>query len=399
MFVTIFVVFVFVTLVGRVYAQTQTSLPKAFYGGVSSDFSGTYLTAVAINGPIYYSNDSGVSWKLSDAPIRGSYFDVAASSTGNYVIAAAFSAILLSADYGQHFTNAVNLTNTDKVAISGSGQFMLSVYSSERWHLAYSNNYGASFMLGLGPNSNGSSCTNVAIDTSGTYVVISVLNEGLWTTNNITDPLAWKLTYETKAKIYEIAFGGTSFYAGYLSSPGYVVQSTNYGYNWTVKGSVSDPITSIAVDSTGVNVLVTTYFGLYLSQDSGSSFDWIYSAELYECAMNGNTTFAVFAGAATGSNTYYYNVIVGNPCKNTTIYTSFPSYCSFLFSLVEMAAGPADNDSDDDAISPGIIAAIAIGSFAFCCVVACVFIRLYFGRLLICWPANESLKETFLSKA
>ncbi len=64
-----------------------------------------------------------------------------------------------------------------------------------------------------------------------------------------------------------------------------------------------------------------------------------------------------------------------------------------------MAVASDPNDSDDDALSPGIIAAIAVGSFAFCCVIACILIRLYFGRLLICWPTNEPLKETFLSKA
>lgn len=73
-------------------------------------------------------------------------------------------------------------------------------------------------------------------------------------------------------------------------------------------------------------------------------------------------------------------------------------HSNFISFLVEMAAS-APNDSDDDAISPGIIVAIVLGSFAFCCVIACIFIRLYFGRLLICWPANEPLKESFLSKA
>ncbi len=62
---------------------------------------------------------------------------------------------------------------------------------------------------------------------------------------------------------------------------------------------------------------------------------------------------------------------------------------------------PVNNDDsdDDDTLSPGIIAAIAVGSFAFCCIIACIFIRLYFGRLLICWPSNEPLKEAFVSNA
>ncbi len=307
------IVFVIMALVGRVHAQTQTSLPTGYYSGLSSDSSGSYLTTVSTYGPIYYSNDSGVSWNLSDG---------AASSTGQYLIAGAITRALVSSDYGQHFTTAVNLTGVAQVAISGTGQYMLSIYSSYKC-LAYSNNYGASFMLGLGPNRNGSSCENVAIDTSGTYVVLSVYPQGLWTTNNITDPSAWKLTYETKTSIWAVAFGGTSFYAGYSSSPASVVQSTNYGYNWTVKGSVPDPITSMAVDSRGVNVLITAAAGLYiseasglyLSQDSGSSFDWIYSGEFYHLAMNDNTTLAIFDGIPANSISLNTNVYIGNPRK------------------------------------------------------------------------------------
>ncbi len=66
---------------------------------------------------------------------------------------------------------------------------------------------------------------------------------------------------------------------------------------------------------------------------------------------------------------------------------------------------PAPTSSPNDTISAGFMAAIAVGSFALCCVIACLFIRLSFGRLLICWPANEPedeiikndpLKEVFL---
>lgn len=115
-----FLVFVFVALVGRVHAQTQTSLSTAFYSGLSSDSSGSYLTAVVLGGLIYYSNDSGVSWKQSDAK-WGDYYAVAASSNGQHVIVAEFDATLVSSDYGQHFVNAANMTGTISVAVSGSG--------------------------------------------------------------------------------------------------------------------------------------------------------------------------------------------------------------------------------------------------------------------------------------
>ncbi len=317
-----FTIFVSVVLlVERVHAQNQTSLPANFYTGVSSDSSGSYLTAAALNGPIYYSDDRGVSWKVSDAPNPVNYLAVAASSTGQYVIAESATTILVSSDYGEHFTTAANISGRfNSVAVSGTGQYMVSISDSVTPNtcLSYSNNYGASFVSGLGPNttsinSDGSKCVGVGIDASGTYVVLSVYSQGLWVSNNVLNASAWQLTYEYDVEISAIAFGGTSFYAGYVSTPAYVVQSTDYGYTWTVKGSVYDQIRSIAVDSTGVNVLLASYYHLYLSQDSGTTYDWLWSSPaVYNCAMNGNTTVAVFT---SGINEAAMNVFVGNPRK------------------------------------------------------------------------------------
>ena len=125
---SIVVVFLFITLLERIHAQTETRLPTAFYKAVSSDTSGSYLTAVVEDGPIYYSADGGVSWKISDAPNPHGYYAVAASSTGQYVIAGSSSATLVSSDYGQHFTTAADVHNWyHSVGVSGTGQYMVSV--------------------------------------------------------------------------------------------------------------------------------------------------------------------------------------------------------------------------------------------------------------------------------
>jgi len=315
------VVFVFFTLVARAYAQNKTSLPTAWYKGLSSDSSGSYLTAITIGGPLYYSTDSGVSWKVSDAPNPADYNAVAASSTGQYVIATTTNATLVSSDYGQHFKKAADIYSLPhSVAVSGTGQYMvsISIYASSKC-LAYSNNYGVSFTLDLGPTAG---CTSVAIDTIGTYVVLSVYGSGLWVSNNVTDASSWKLTYETEARIDSIAFGGANFYAGYWSSPASVVQSTDYGYTWTVKGSVPNRIYSMAVDSTGVNVLIASELYLYLTQDSGSTYESLYSAfGIFNCAMNGDTTLAVFT-ATPATDQSEFDVYIGNPCKNRPLYVS-----------------------------------------------------------------------------
>ena len=128
---TVFVVFVLVALVERAHGQDKTSLPTAWYRGVSSDSSGSYLTAVANDGPIYYSHDSGVSWKVSNAPNPGGYCAVASSSTGQYLIAATFNATLVSSNYGEHFTTAAKIEGlSNSVAVSATGQYMVSISAS-----------------------------------------------------------------------------------------------------------------------------------------------------------------------------------------------------------------------------------------------------------------------------
>ncbi len=316
------ILFVFLASEGRVHAQTKTSLPNALYTGLSSDSTGSYLTAVAYYGPIYYSNDSGVSWKVSDAP-RDSYNAVAASSTGQYVIAGSDYKTLVSSDYGQHFT-AVTSKAAEHVAVSSTGQYMVTNTGgytiSPNTCLSYSNNYGASFTSGLGPpNTNRTDCGGVGIDSSGTYVVLLVHLQGLWVSNNVTDISSWQLTYGTDTYIEAIAFGGTSFYAGYWSVPGYLIQSTDYGYTWILKSALtenSNAILSLAVDSTGVNVLVASYLGLYLSQDSGDSYETIYPTNSYVCAMNGNTTLAIWTVLEPSHD---FDVYVGNPRKKFVV--------------------------------------------------------------------------------
>jgi hypothetical protein len=201
------------------------------------------------------------------------------------------------------------------VAVSGTGQYMVSISASasSKSSVSYSSNYGTSFTLGLGPNNDATTCVGVGIDYSGTYVVLSVNGQGLWVSNDVTHSSSWRLTYEYDVEISAIAFGGTSFYAGYSSTPAYIVQSSDSGYTWTVKGSVYDQIQSMAVDSTGVSILIASSYNLYLSKDFGTSFKWLLSAPaVYDCAMSADSNFIVFT---EGNYQVEMNVLVGNPRK------------------------------------------------------------------------------------
>eukprot|EP01040_Poterioochromonas_malhamensis_P012112 gene12112-biopygen2547 len=246
-----------------VYGQTQTNLPVNDYRGVASDASGTNLIAIVEAGPIYFSTDGGVSWDISDAPDTEEYDCVASSSSGQYVIAAAPTTTFVSSNYGRNWTQSLNVGGASNcVGVSNSGQYMVSASALEPTNacVSYSTDYGASFTTNLGPSGSNlaSGCVGVGMDASGTYVVLSVSSEGLWVSSDVTNAASWELTYPTPIQIEAIAFGGSSFYAGWVNPPHNIIQSTDYGASWTVKSAVSTGIQSLAVDSTG-----TKWEGVY----------------------------------------------------------------------------------------------------------------------------------------
>lgn len=302
-----------------VYGQTQTNLPVNDYRGVAS---GTNLIAIVEAGPIYFSTDGGVSWDISDAPDTEEYDCVASSSSGQYVIAAAPTTTFVSSNYGRNWTQSLNVGGASNcVGVSNSGQYMVSASALEPTNacVSYSTDYGASFTTNLGPSGSNlaSGCVGVGMDASGTYVVLSVSSEGLWVSSDVTNAASWELTYPTPIQIEAIAFGGSSFYAGWVNPPHNIIQSTDYGASWTVKSAVSTGIQSLAVDSTGTKVLVGATDKLYFSQDSASTDTSIYSAYVVLfCAMNDNATFALW----TGDSGDGFVVYTGNPSKLTIIH-------------------------------------------------------------------------------
>ena len=56
-------------------AWTQSDAPSLKWSSVASSSDGKKLAAVAEDGGIYISNNSGVSWKLSSAPSKFQYFN------------------------------------------------------------------------------------------------------------------------------------------------------------------------------------------------------------------------------------------------------------------------------------------------------------------------------------
>jgi hypothetical protein len=91
-------------------AQTwiQTSAPSFDWHAVASSADGAKLAAVARNGPIITSTNSGATWTPSSAPITN-WFSIASSADGSKLVAiATIGGTYISADSGATWTAASN---------------------------------------------------------------------------------------------------------------------------------------------------------------------------------------------------------------------------------------------------------------------------------------------------
>lgn len=191
--------------------------------------------------------------------------------------------------------------------------------------LSYSDDFGASFTSSLGPSSASGNCVAVAINSAGSTVVVSVEGSGLWTSSNPLVSTSWTLSYNTSSELVSVAYGGGNFYASMDVSPYSILLSTDGAASWTIQSSGPTGC-QLSVDNSGTKVLMACY-GLYFSQDSGVTYALVDDqyTDAFLCAMNGNASFAVWAG----NSVVYY----GDPCKSSFIILS--SLHVYLFSYLD----------------------------------------------------------------
>ena len=135
-----------------------------FWKDISCDYSGNNIAAIAQNGDIWTSSNSGSSW--SHQGLR-TWTGIACSSNGQYVAACDGGAgghggyIYVSNDYGVTFFEHKELgqQNWRSIDISNDGQFAAVVSDTDYW---YSNSHGVSWTK-IGITHSGSSFTKVAV--------------------------------------------------------------------------------------------------------------------------------------------------------------------------------------------------------------------------------------------
>ena len=113
-------------------AWTQSDAPSLKWSSVASSSDGKKLAAVAEDGGIYISNNSGVSWKLSSAPSKFSsvfqhWVSITSSSDGTKLAAVVFyGGIYTSNDGGLSWTltGAKGYQNWISIASSSDGSML-----------------------------------------------------------------------------------------------------------------------------------------------------------------------------------------------------------------------------------------------------------------------------------
>jgi photosystem II stability/assembly factor-like uncharacterized protein len=277
--------------------QSWDSINSPYHDIFSINSSGNILFA-GTHG-LYRSTDNGNSWtRILFYP---QYFDVFCLAVNGSNVYVGSKGILKSTDYGDTWTQIFTDTirSFEHIKISGNNIFATS-QSSLDYGVYISTNDGSSWTLshnGL-PSPSTQSATALAYDGTNLYVAYYYpppFNQLYYSSNNGMNflPAGNRLPDRTITSLYPSAnqlFTGTDNYGVY--------STTDLGSTWNLKNNgITEPIW--CVSSNGNLILAGTPFGLYMSTNSGNS--WNETGLIYEgissvIANNGK----IFASTGTG---------------------------------------------------------------------------------------------------
>jgi photosystem II stability/assembly factor-like uncharacterized protein len=327
----------------RTFSQTQQNLPQAKnWAGFTSDYGGLHLTAAENNEPgpghIYYSMNGGESWQISDAP-DVSYYDIAGSSNGQFVIAsgATSKTLYISRTEGKNWTIPITpRSNPISVALSSNGQYMAYTRNeNEAACITMSPDYGFTWTT-VGPTG---VCGVLGISSSvnGTFIVVAVAGEGLYHSEDAG--MTFTLQYPSQNIVFSkivYAYQSVSiWYASMSTVPWQIITSLDNGLSWTsLNGTAQNslvPITYLTVDASGANLLSVWGGDLYSSTNFGGFFRQINSfpSTSERCTLNGDGAFCLYNYG--NSSWEYTNVYSADP--STVLQVSF-FLSFFIFDIV-----------------------------------------------------------------
>ena len=179
---------------GATFAPLRNS-PKAVWQTVTSDATGKYLVAGQSDPSflkLYYSTNSGVTWKQCGGTGNSYWLNAVSSSDGNKVYVIGINShtytneFYVSTNYGESFTNQGEIKpnlNINRIVCNTTGQH---IFITSNIGVIKSSDYGINWTL-----------TTLSINNSEIYYAISVSSTGkyVFTINNSTDELYFSSDY------------------------------------------------------------------------------------------------------------------------------------------------------------------------------------------------------------
>lgn len=330
----------FVGVNGGAFAATNDLTIDNHIEGVTCDSSGNHFS-VAQNsygsGHIYYSEDAGMSWSISDAPDEG-YVSISMDpSANNYLAAAAYrDVVLISGNSGRNWTDITGTLTFDStgVSVANGGQtvVVLDEDAIDGQCMYITKNAGLAWSGPLGPTvTTEEECIASALNGDGSVIVISIENIGLYVSSNVGTSWQQVYTVTDDYSIYSILYNPSLavFYASQSGPSGDyppIIKSDTSALVWTAvpttlpTTSRFDPM-GFGVSSSGDEILITAG-DPYYSTDSGSTYYKAVNVAgvVYYACMNSDASRFLYA-------------------TNSVVYTTD--------SLPE----PDDDDDDDDEFS------------------------------------------------
>jgi hypothetical protein len=230
---------------------------------VASSSDGTKLVAVAWEGYVYASVDSGATWSqigppLSQTVTRQQWKAVASSADGTKIVIAAYEGYLYrSGDSGATWTQGGTLQNWVSVASSSDGTKLVAGSNGTGGRICTSSDSGLTWTLQLDLGT----CEGGVASSSDGIKLVAAVTDGIYTSGD--SGATWTRRMSGGGPVV-VSADGTKIYASNEIS-------SNFGVTWT-GGGANQAWGSVASSADGTK-LVAAYAG-----DYGYTYGYIYTS-------------------------------------------------------------------------------------------------------------------------
>lgn len=265
---------------GVAQTWTQTSAPTNSWRAVACSADGAKVVAVAANGPIFLSTNSGASWRPINSP-TSNYLAVCASADGNTLAAVASGATYVSRNAGLTWAAtgpglpsiACSADATKILTVGGTGQLFASADSGGNWtNLSFQAVPVGFGFLSIASSADGTKSLIASYDQGNIWVESDSnlwAGSGLWISGGVLGQ-GYAASLASSADGNKLA----AWVNGFDLSGGTIYISTNGAANWNARVTSSAEFASIASSADGERLIaVGTGDTTYLSTNSGA--DWI----------------------------------------------------------------------------------------------------------------------------